>query len=224
MTRRISRRAALVVAIVIETADGPGGVECGVVEGQVFSLGPGEPAGHLGMTLAAELELSAGDVHAVDGPVFGKETEVLSGADAYFQPTGARQAQSVEVLQDLHAGAADTALEDQERLLPGTKLYPAGAVIECRHDAISLGERADCLEDAAARLVISRTTRAAWLSTEPSGAGDAARELGDRRSRSGRSQWKDSHRTRSAVFRSRRTVPWGPQGASSNRRTSRACT
>ena len=70
-TRGHLPEGALMVAKIIEAPDGPGGVERCVVERQFFALGPGEPSGHLGMTLVAELELGAGDVHAVDGPVFG---------------------------------------------------------------------------------------------------------------------------------------------------------
>ena len=74
------------IVVIVEAADRPGGVERGVFERQVFGLGPGQAPGHLGMTIAAELELGAGNVDSVDGPVGWQEREVFSRSDADFEP------------------------------------------------------------------------------------------------------------------------------------------
>ncbi len=125
------------IAEIVEAADGPACVEGVVVERKVLALGPGEPAGHFGMTIAAELELGAGDVDAVDGPVGRQEREVLAGADADFEPARGGSFQGVKMLENLHAGAADAALEDQKALLEGAKPDPAGPVEEGCGDAVS---------------------------------------------------------------------------------------
>ena len=116
------------------------------------------------MTIATELELGAGDVDSVDGPVGRQERQVFSRSDPDFEPTRGGLSGTEEMTQDFHAGAADAALEDQEALFPGAELDPAGAVVECGDDAISPRERADRLEDAVAHGVFSRAARTPRLS------------------------------------------------------------
>ena len=130
----------------------------------------------------------------------------------------------MKMAKDLHAGAANAALEHQEALLPGAELDPARPVVERRDDAVSPGERADRLEDSVAHGVVSPAARAARLPCERRAAGEATRQLARSKApvRSklvGRESSRSFRGFQNSTFRA-----LGPASASASRRTSPACT
>src|SRR4051794_19043356 len=134
------------------------------------------------MALNARHELGAGDVDAVEGPPRWDEGQVRPVADPDFERASVVLAGRQDVAEDLAAGLADTALEDQEALLPRPEPPPARSVVKGRDNAISARERerADRLEDPVPKRRGAPAPGTARLPSEPCAAGGTARQVPDR--------------------------------------------
>ena len=141
------------IAVIVETADRPAGVERGVVERQVFGFGPGESAGHLGMPARAGFELRPGDVHAVNGPVRRQKPEVFAAADSDFESSAAVRLRDRAHDEGSPSGPGERRPGSSRTLFPRSELDPAGPVVEAATIRFRPRERADRLEDAVAHRI-----------------------------------------------------------------------